>query len=412
MRFLIIGLNYAPDGIGIAPYTQGLAEDLAMMGHHVHVIAGKPYYPEWRVRDGFGGGWRRTVENGVTVDRCPIYVPPNPTGLRRILHLASFSLSAVFPALRAARASRPDVVLAIAPSLLSAPVAWLSARRAKAGSWLHIQDFEIEAAFAVGLLGAESVPARMARWFERVMFRRFDQLSSISPEMCRKLEAHGIDTAKIHEFRNWAEINAVQPLKGPSPYREAWGIETPHVALYSGNIANKQGIEIVIDAARHLSGRSDLCFVICGQGPNRAGIEASARDLPNVIFKDLQPRERLGDLLGLATVHLLPQKADAADLVLPSKLTNMLASGRPVVATATPLSGLAREVAGCGIVTTPEDTEAFADAISHLIDSPDVYVPLAHAARTRAETVWNRQEIVADFVRRASEVVVGKRIGR
>ena len=409
MRFLIIGLNYGPDGIGIAPYTQGLAEDLAAIGHHVHVIAGNPYYPEWRVRDGFGGGWRRTFENGVTVERCPIYVPSNPTGIRRILHLISFSLSALFPAIRASRRSRPDVVLTIAPSLLSAPVALLGAREAAACSWLHIQDFELEAAFAVGLLGAQSVPARLARWFERKMFRGFDQLSSISPEMCRKLETHRADTSTIHEIRNWAEIDAVRPLEGASSYREAWGIEAPHVALYSGNIGNKQGIEIVIEAARHLSGRPDLCFVICGQGPNRAEVEASARDLPNVIFRDLQPREQLGDLLGLATVHLLPQKADAADLVLPSKLTNMLASGRPVVATAAPQSGLAREVAGCGIVTRPEDAAEFGDAISRLIDTPEIYAPLARAARIRAETVWNRKAIVAGFAQRAADAVARKR---
>jgi colanic acid biosynthesis glycosyl transferase WcaI len=123
------------------------------------------------------------------------------------------------------------------------------------------------------------------------------------------------------------------------------------VAIYSGNIANKQGIEIVVEAARLLRHRKDLMFVVCGNGPNRARLIESSADLDNIQFHDLQPRERLSDLLGMASVHLLPQIAGAADLVLPSKLTNMLASGRAIAATAEPGTGLAAEVDGCGLIT-------------------------------------------------------------
>lgn len=404
MRFLIIGLNYGPDGIGIAPYTQGLAEALIARGHEVRVIAGKPYYPEWRVRAGHNGSWRRTTERGVDITRCPIYVPAKPSGARRIAHLLSFSLSALFPALSAARNFDPDLVLVIAPSLLSAPVARVAARLAGAKSWLHIQDFELEAAFATGLLGSQSFMTKRAADFERTTLRGFDVVSSISPEMCRKLETYGIPRDRIHEFRNWAEIDLVRPLAGPSTYRAAWNIKTRHVALYSGNIANKQGIDIIIDAARLLHGRTDLTFVICGEGPNRAAVEALAAGLNNVVFQDLQPLDRLGELLGLATVHLLPQRADAADLMLPSKLTNMLASGRPVVVTAAGNSGLAREVEGCGIATPPDDQRAFATAIETIIDMGDEYEELCRASRKRATDVWNREAIVGRFEARALQL--------
>ena len=145
-----------------------------------------------------------------------------------------------------------DVVLAVAPRLIAAPLAWITARVTGAKCWLHVQDFEVEAAFATGLMDERGLGARLARAFQRFVFRRFDALSSISDEMCRKLESFGVDPARIHQFRNWADLDRVQPLDQPSSYRTEWDIQAPHVALYSGNIANKQGIEIVVEAARRV----------------------------------------------------------------------------------------------------------------------------------------------------------------
>jgi colanic acid biosynthesis glycosyl transferase WcaI len=122
-----------------------------------------------------------------------------------------------------------------------------------------------------------------------------------------------------------------------------------------------------------------------------------ARGLSNIRFFDLQPPECLNDLLGLATVHLVPQKGDAADLVLPSKLTNMLASGRPVVATAAAGTGLAREVEGAGLVVPPNDSVEFARAVVQLIENPELWEQLSQGARAKAESVWNRTNIITAF---------------
>jgi len=100
MRILILGINYPPEEIGIAVYTGGLAESLAAAGHQVSVVTAKPSYPAWRVFPGYRGpGWRRSLENGVSILRCPLYVPSSPTGARRILQQFSFALSAFVPML-------------------------------------------------------------------------------------------------------------------------------------------------------------------------------------------------------------------------------------------------------------------------------------------------------------------------
>jgi colanic acid biosynthesis glycosyl transferase WcaI len=107
--------------------------------------------------------------------------------------------------------------------------------------------------------------------------------------------------------------------------------------------------------------------------------------------------ERLGELLALASVHLLPQRADAADLVLPSKLANMLASGRPVVAGVHPGRGLAREVEGAGLICAPEDAAAMAAALERLLDDPSLYESSATEAVRRAHADWSRPTIIGRF---------------
>jgi colanic acid biosynthesis glycosyl transferase WcaI len=406
MKILIVGINYHPESIGIGHYTGELAAFCVAAGHVVSAVVAKPYYPNWKILAEFkAAGYIHRTENGVKVTRCPLYVPAKPTGLRRILHHISFALAAFAPILNAAVRYRPDLVIAIAPSLMTAPIARFAARLVGAKTWLHVQDFEIEAAFATGLVSTSPWIAKLASAFQSFAFGRFNRYSSISAQMCSKLQKLTNCAADVIEFRNWADARQSTSAPSVPSYAQAWNLEGYQVALYSGNISNKQGIGIIIEAARLLRERRDLFFVICGDGPQLSGLVESARDLPNVHFHPLQPRERLQDLLSLATIHLLPQLEGAADLVLPSKLTNILASGKPVVVTAQHGTGLALEAMGCGIVTPPGDSQAFANAIITLAASSQLRSEYGSAARRRAEERWSKRPILARIEQEMMKVV-------
>jgi colanic acid biosynthesis glycosyl transferase WcaI len=173
------------------------------------------------------------------------------------------------------------------------------------------------------------------------------------------------------------------------------------VALYAGNLGAKQGLELLIDAARRLRRVPKLAFVIAGTGAARESLEAMGRELSNLYWLPLQPAERLNDLLNLADIHLLPQRADAADLVMPSKLTGMLASGRPVIATAHPGTQLSRVVSGCGVVVPPGDGAALAAAVARLAGDAEQRRVLGAAARGYAEQYLARGVVMSDFVEAA-----------
>ena len=394
---MILGLNYAPELVGIGPYTAGLAEALAARGHEIQVVAGQPYYPEWQADPRYHAPWRPVVENGVTITRRPHYIPGNPTGVKRMAHHLSFASSAYPAVRRIMRGKRPELVLTVVPSMIAAPVALRMARKAGIPLWMHVQDFEVGAALATGLLDAEGRAAIAANRFEGKMLRSADIVSSISTPMCELLAAKGVPGDRIVEINNWANhAGAIETADGERLRRE-WGLGDKTVALYSGNIGNKQGLDVVIDAARSMAGREDVVFVIAGDGPSRAAIEKRAEGLPNVLFRDLVPDAEVGDLLTMADIHLLPQLPDAADLVLPSKLGNMLASGRPVVATVRPGTGIAREIVDCGIVVPPENPEAIVSAISALVDHPDYRETMGRAAKLRAATAWAKERVIDRF---------------
>ena len=416
MRILIHGINFFPEEAGVGKYTGEMADWLAAAGHEVRVVTAPPHFPQWRVpreyrawkysreerpaRDRFAciSGLPLSSPAKMKIFRCPIWVPRVPNGIKRLLHLASFGLSS-WPAMLWQVPWRPDVVLLVEPTLFCSLQALVAARLSGAKTWLHVQDFEVDAAFELGDFSSSRAKG-WAHALERWLVRRFDRVSAISGRMVEGLVRKGADPSRCLLFPNWVDTSVVHPLRGPSPLRRELGIaDHSIVALYSGSMGKKQGLDLLVDVARRLAHQPDLRFVFCGEGSYRRTFVEMAKDLPNVSLLPFQPVERLNDLLNLADIHLLPQRADAADLVMPSKLTGMLASGRPVVATAHPGTQLAAAVHGRGLVIPPGDPDVFASAILQLAADKDLRLRLGQEAREYAVTHLNSAVILSRFER-------------
>jgi colanic acid biosynthesis glycosyl transferase WcaI len=397
MRILVYGINYFPELIGIGKFTGEMTAWLARNGHEIRVITAQPSYPEWLVMPGYSAAaYRCNRWENVTVWRCPVWVPRFPTGLKRILHYLSITLSSV-PIALCQVFWKPDIVLLVVPPLFFGPVALLVARLSGARSWLHLQDFEVSLAFETGLL-RRPVVRKIALWVEQKLLQRFHRVSTISPRMLAGLHSKGVAKERCVLFPNWVDVEVIRPLNGQNRLRSEWALpEQVAVALYSGNMAGKQGLDILLEAARLLKDDESLRFVLCGEGAARKRLREEYSDLRNVIWAPLQEVTRLNELLNLADIHLLPQLANVADLVMPSKLTGMLASGRPVIATADAGSQVAQAVAQCGIVVPPGDATALAAAIRILAADPDRRRRLGSTARDYALKNFASSRILPEF---------------
>ena len=401
MKVLLYGLNYAPETVGVGKFSGDMATWLAARGHQVRVITAPPYFPQWRAQ---GNRYRRECRQGVAVWRCPLWVPSQPTGLTRLLHLASFAVSSL-PVLLAHRRWRPDVVITVAPAFFCAPGAlllgWLCGGRTR--SWLHIQDFELDAAFELGMLKGQRLRGLAEGW-ERRTLRGFDRVSTISGAMRRRLLAKGVADNRALLLPNWVDLKAIQPQSeercAANPYRRELGLGAEAmVLLYSGSINRKQGLDILVEVIQQLADLQQLVWLLAGEGPNKAEMAAAMAGLPQVRFLGLQPLERLNDWLNLAAVHLLPQKAAAADLVLPSKLLGILASGRPVVASSPAGSELGELAEQAGLRVEPGDGPGFAAAIRRLVGDPQLRQQRGQAARQLVEQHYGQEAVLQQLER-------------
>ncbi len=414
MRILIYGLNYSPELTGIGKYTGEMASWLARRGHEVRVVTAPPYYPAWSVREDYRGSLYRTERHfgEPLVYRTPLYVPAKPTGLKRVAHLFSFMLGSL-PVMFRQCFWRPNVVFTVEPTFFGAPVALFVAKATGAASWLHVQDFEVDAAFDLGLLPAHGPVHAIALGLEKTFTRTFTRVSSISTKMVERAEMKGVASHRIRLFPNWVDIDAVRPQDpdAPNSFRHELSLEGKIILLYSGNMGAKQGLELLAPLAASFENDPRVHFVFCGNGAFRPTLESLVANQPNVTLLPLQPLERLSDLLNAADIHLLPQKAGAADLVMPSKLTGMLSSGRPVIATAEIGTQVARVVGGdsaaeaCGLVVPAEDLVALHAAVEELIENPALRAKLGSNARHYAVNHLGKQQVLEEFERDIEELI-------
>jgi len=280
--------------------------------------------------------------------------------------------------------------------MMNAPFVLAFARLSGVKAWLHIQDFELDAAVNLKMLPGRQLVYPLARAFERFILARFARVSTISENMRLLCVEKGVEPQCTFLLPNWVDTKKIYPLQDSGCLRAELNIAPQtFVALYHGNMGRKQGLELLLEAARLLKSNSEILFVLCGEGPAKKELVEHAASLPNIRFLELQPEEKLNELVNLADVHLLPQLGNAADLVMPSKLTTMLASGKPVIAGAYPGTQISQILDKIGMVIQPENAAALAESLITLYETPSERLRLGSLGRAYACQYFDKEIILS-----------------
>lgn len=346
--FLLIGYNFSPEPTGIGKYSGEMAYWLAKDGHECTVITAYPYYPYWKVQEPyyekrFGyTSQREEFSSGgsLTIHRCPMYVPTKPSGMKRMLLDFSFLASSFFKLLQLSTGKKIDNVFVVAPSFHFGLLGIFYKKIKKAKFIYHIQDMQIEAARDLNMIKSARAINLLFKLENRI-FSAADIISSISTGMVYRIQEKAKKSVAL--FPNWTDTTLFYPIEDKASLKAEFGFApTDKILLYSGAIGEKQGLETIIEVAKGYQNRSDVKFIICGSGPYKQTLQtlASSFDLQHVIFFPLQPFDRFNRFLNTADVHLVIQKANASDLVMPSKITTILAVGGLAVITANQDSSL------------------------------------------------------------------------
>jgi colanic acid biosynthesis glycosyl transferase WcaI len=400
-RILVIGINCFPELTGIGKYTGEMISWFAENGHETTIVTGFPYYPNWKIQEPYKGNAYRTekmYDGRLTIHRCPLYVPADPSGFKRLMHEALFFLSASFVIFKMLFKKKQDIIFAIAPPFHLGILA-LFYRLFRGGKIVyHVQDLQIEAAKDLGVLKYPWM-FRVLFGLERTILKGVDVISTISDGMIAKINRK--TEKEIMFFPNWVDTKNFYPLYDRARLKLKWGYNADdHVVLYSGSIGFKQGLEGLIRVADKLKEEKRIKVLICGTGPHKQILMNYKEELglTNLEFLPLQGFDVFNEFLNMADVHLVLQRADASDLVMPSKLTSILAVGGLPLVTANEGTTLYNVIKthDMGIIIPAEDEEKLVEAI--ISSASDDIDTKRRNARKYAEKYLDRDNILPEML--------------
>jgi putative colanic acid biosynthesis glycosyltransferase WcaI len=387
MNLTVICPHFEPDIAPTGEVMTSIVHELAARGHRLHVVTSLPWYRHHRIEHGWHGKLVRTesTEWGRITRVHPF--PTDKTNIpARALAFGGFTVLATLVGLL--RRERPDAVVAMSPPLTLGLAGWLVARARRVPFVFNIQDVFPDVAIEAGVLTGGRVIAA-ARALERFTYRQADAVTVLSDDLAENLRAKlgPADGARVRVIPNFIDTGRIVPGERLNPYRGEFGLGERTVVMYAGNLGYSQPVGLVLEAARRLAGREELVFVVNGAGSAKRSLEDDAADLDNVVFVDLQPRERLAEVLAAADVHLVLLRSGFARSSVPSKLYSILAAARPLVASVDLGTEVARVVkqAGAGLAVGPDDPDALVEALLELVDDPDGRAAMGASGRAFVE---------------------------
>lgn len=400
-ELIVYGINFAPELTGIGKYTSDMVDWLVEKNVKCTVITSFPYYPYWQVQKPYNGFfYKKEVSNNglLTIYRCPIYVPKKASGFNRILHEASFLFSSFFVFFYLLFKPKISNIFCVAPPFHLGLVAIFYKFIKGAAVTYHVQDLQIEAAKNLKMIKGK-VLLNIFSKIELFILKNADELSSISKNMVSKL----IDKSNKSTvfFPNWVDNTTYFPLENSQLNRKKWGFsENEKIILYSGSIGEKQGLGQLIELAQYFQSKNNIKFIVASSGSYSTKLQGEVNKLKitNIRFLPLQAKEVYNEFLNIADVHLILQKKNAADLVMPSKLTTLMAVGGLTIISSEKGTELYELIKNnnLGLLVDPENMHDLKNAIEKCLSNN--YDEIRMNARNFALNALDKEVILNKFI--------------
>lgn len=392
--------QYFPPEVG-APQARlsELAELLAERGHRMTVLTAMPSYPTGRIFAGYGGFFRREFRGEVRVLRTAVYPTQSASLVRRLASYLSFVVSSAL--VGTFRLGRQDVLLVESPPLfLGMSAIWL-ALVTRARLVFNVSDLWPDGAIRLGLVREGSLSHRLASALERLCYRRASLVTGQSRTILSDIAERFPGIATFH-LTNGCDTRRFGGDKATDEMRRRLDPEGGcFVATYAGLHGLAQGLRQILEAARILRDEARVRFVLVGDGPEKADLQALAAEwqLTNVRFLDPVPSAEMPALLASSDAIVVTLKLFLPGAV-PSKIYEAMASERPLVLVA---AGESAEIVGealAGDVLAPGDIVGLAGAIRALARGREGMAETCRRARTLVEQRYDRRAVAERFAER------------
>jgi len=357
----LIGLNFFPENTAIGLYSTQLAQYLEMHDIKLDIITAFPYYPQWKIASEYQDKPSYLKEELGTINlyRYKQYVPGKPTFLKRIIHILSFTWGSFW---NLWKIKNCDIVISIVPFTSSTLLGYVQKKRFNAKSWIHIQDFEFDAAFQSGLTKSGEQKGGLVYRFlmqlEKSLFSRADRVSTISHMMLEKLKKK--TTASTYFLPNWIDEKQINPAFAKA----------------------------------------------VGDGAKRTWLEEEIKSYSGITLYPPVPYEDLSDLLCSADVHILFQKPEVVDTVMPSKILGMMASAKPSIITGHKQSEVAQAmtISEGGYYSSEKGIETVLKQLNTLVNDAILTQEMGKKARKYVTSNFAKDQILSTFLQELTQL--------
>jgi glycosyltransferase involved in cell wall biosynthesis len=378
---------YYPEETSTGYFLTGIAEGVAA-DFDTGVICSQATYAARGV-----SAPRRETRNGVAIRRVrgTRFDPTRLPG--RLMNALTISLAALIDVWRSVRRGAIVVVVTNPPTL---PIVTKMACRLRgARTVLLVHDVYPEVLAASGIVRRGGFRYRLLERLSRLVYGGFERVVVLGRDMQQLVaEKIGVPVERLSIITNWGDVDTVRPS-------DDGNARDTFVVQYSGNLGRTHGVETLLAAAEELRGDRSVRFMIIGSGARRATVERriAAGDLENVTLLPPVPREELGATLNAGDVSVITFLPGMKGVSVPSRMYNVLAAGRPLIAAADPDSEIALLIREeeLGWVVDPGDARGLVTAIRAAHAAPELRRAMGARARRLAEARYSREAVVQQW---------------
>jgi colanic acid biosynthesis glycosyl transferase WcaI len=392
----VVSELYYPEDTSTGYFLTGIAEGLAE-SHNVRVLCAQPTYSARGIR-----APKQEIHNKVHIYRCWSTTLKKETLLLRLLNLLTISLSSFMAGLWRVRPG--DHILSVTnPPLLPfmmAAVAWFR----RANLVLVVHDVYPDVLIAAGYLPHRALLSQFLNFLVRLLFLSAKRIIVLGRDMKTLVQSKiANNEPPVIIIHNWADISRITPKKRPENLMlKAYGLNCKFVIQYSGNIGRTHGLEVILECARSLKDDGQIHFIFIGRGAKRGFLEKTVKnqDLANVTVLDYLPRDQLAISLNACDIAIIALIPGMTGISVPSRMYNVMAAGKPIIAIADQGSELARVVReeNIGYVVPPGDVDNLRSTILEAREDPEQLTKMGLRARLAAENKYSAEMAIKAYI--------------
>jgi len=409
MHILYVSQYFPPEMGAPAARVFELSRLWVRKGHRVTILTGFPNHPDGIIppqyRKSYHKGTITEDFEGIRVVRTWLYPVPNRYPIERIANYISFWLSS---SLRGVFLSKPDIIIGTSPQLLSALTGWFLGHRFRCPFIFEVRDLWPESLPASGISHKNSVLYKTLENLARFLYKSADHIVLASPSFTDDISSWS-SLSKMTVVENGVDTKLFKPLPNTEPTKHRIGEKDRFIVSYIGTIGYAQGLNTMLQAAAILKNQNpEIMFLFVGEGAERKKLEekSKAERLTNVHFVGAQPREKIPSYIGASDVCVvLLRRSSLFEKVLPSKMLEFMACARPIIVGVGGLSKSIMEESAGGIVITPEDPSALANAITNLRKNPSKGVAMGINGQRFVVENYSREEKSEKYLRVMNNII-------